>query len=157
MSNYTRAGSGGATHFTDKDALTTGDPNKVIVGSQFDDEFEAIVVAVNSKHDSDDFASQAEVEAETTLTKIVSPGRLAQWADENGGLVGELQEIADQSADGLVGWDDSAAAGSNVILFTAGTALAFATTTIELDHLGFEDLVDPNADRIAYCKSSTGN
>lgn len=156
MSDYTRAGSGGATHFTDKDALTTGDVNKVIVGSQFDDEFNAILTAVNSKHDSAEFASQAEVEAETTLTKIVSPGRLAQWADENGGIVGELQELADPNADRFFMWDDSATANANVVLGTAGIALAFSGTAIELSHLGFEDLVDPDADRISYWDDSAG-
>lgn len=156
MSDYTRAGSGGATHFTDKDALTTGDANKVIVGSQFDDEFEALVTAVNSKLDSTDFASQAEAEAESSNVKIITPLRLANWADENGGLVGEIQELADPGADGLLGWDDGASAGANVIYFTAGTALAISGTTFEVSHLGIEDLADPGADRILFWDDGAG-
>ena len=43
MSNYTKA-----TNFTAKDALSTGNPSKLVRGS----EFSAIQVAVNSKSDS---------------------------------------------------------------------------------------------------------
>lgn len=47
MSNYTKA-----TNFTSKDALSTGNPSKLVRGSELDTEFAAIQVAVNSKSDS---------------------------------------------------------------------------------------------------------
>lgn len=47
MSNYSKT-----TNFTAKDALISGDPNKVILGADFDTEFDAIVTAVASKEDS---------------------------------------------------------------------------------------------------------
>ena len=47
MSNYTKA-----TDFTSKDALASGNPLKVIRGSELDDEFDAIATAVNSKADT---------------------------------------------------------------------------------------------------------
>jgi len=156
MSDYARANTGGATHFTDKDALNTGDSAKLIVGSQVDAEFEALVTAVATKYDSADLATQAQAEAESSNTVLITPLRLANWADENGGLVGELQEIADQAADGLVGWDDSASANANVIMYTAGTALSFNGTTIEVSHLGLEDLADPGGDRILFWDDSAG-
>lgn len=47
MSNYTKA-----TNFTAKDSLSTGNPSKLVRGSEIDTEFSAIQVAVNSKADS---------------------------------------------------------------------------------------------------------
>ena len=46
MSNYTKS-----TNFTAKDSLPTGDTNKVIRGSEFDTEFDAIQTAVGTKSD----------------------------------------------------------------------------------------------------------
>jgi len=44
MANYTKT-----TNFTAKDALTSGDPAKVIKGAEFDVEFNNLSTAVNSK------------------------------------------------------------------------------------------------------------
>lgn len=44
MANYTKA-----TDFAAKDGLTSGDPAKIVKGTEIDDEFNAIVTAVNSK------------------------------------------------------------------------------------------------------------
>jgi hypothetical protein len=46
MSNYVKS-----TNFTAKDSLPTGDTNKVIRGSEFDTEFNAIVTAISTKSD----------------------------------------------------------------------------------------------------------
>jgi len=46
MANYTKA-----TDFASKDALLTGDPNKIVKGTEIDDEFSNIQTAVNSKAD----------------------------------------------------------------------------------------------------------
>ena len=46
MSNYTKS-----TNFTAKDSLPTGDTNKVIRGTEFDTEFDAIATAVGTKSD----------------------------------------------------------------------------------------------------------
>ena len=48
MSNYTKT-----TNFTAKDTLPTGTPAKIIKGSDFDIEFDALVTAVASKANSD--------------------------------------------------------------------------------------------------------
>jgi hypothetical protein len=48
MSNYTKT-----TNFTAKDTLPTGNPAKIIKGSDFDTEFDALVTAVASKANSD--------------------------------------------------------------------------------------------------------
>ena len=41
-----------ATNFASKDALLSGDPNKIVKGTEIDDEFSAIQTAVNSKADT---------------------------------------------------------------------------------------------------------
>jgi len=46
MSSYTKS-----TDFASKDALLTGNPLKVVKGTEIDDEFNAIQTAVNSKAD----------------------------------------------------------------------------------------------------------
>ena len=46
MSNYTKA-----TNFASKDALPSGNPAKVVNGTEIDDEFNAIQTAVNTKAD----------------------------------------------------------------------------------------------------------
>lgn len=46
MSNYTKA-----TNFASKDALPTGNPAKVVNGTEIDDEYNAIQTAVNTKAD----------------------------------------------------------------------------------------------------------
>ena len=47
MSSYTKT-----TDFSVKDALITGNPSKLILGTLLDDEFDAIAVAISSKLDS---------------------------------------------------------------------------------------------------------
>jgi len=51
MSNYTKA-----TDFASKDDLLSGDPNKIIKGTEIDDEFNAIQTAVNTKADANNAA-----------------------------------------------------------------------------------------------------
>jgi len=46
MSNYTKT-----TDFATKDTLSSGDPNKVIKGTEFETEFDNIVTAIASKAD----------------------------------------------------------------------------------------------------------
>ena len=41
-----------ATNFASKDSLLSGDPNKIVKGTEIDDEFSAIQTAVNSKADT---------------------------------------------------------------------------------------------------------
>lgn len=52
MSNYTRS-----TNFTAKDALTTGNPSKIILGSEHDAEYDAIATAIATKLDSNGSAA----------------------------------------------------------------------------------------------------
>jgi hypothetical protein len=51
MSNYSKT-----TDFAAKDALLTGDPNKIVKGTEINDEFDAIQTAVNSKANNNNTA-----------------------------------------------------------------------------------------------------
>ena len=46
MSNYTKT-----TDFASKDALSSGDANKIIKGTEFETEFDAIAAAIATKSD----------------------------------------------------------------------------------------------------------
>lgn len=59
MSNYTKA-----TNFTAKDALLTGNPSKIVRGSEIDIEYDAIAVAI---------ATKAEVNSPTFTGTVVLP------------------------------------------------------------------------------------
>jgi hypothetical protein len=150
MSDYARAGSGGATHFGDKDDLSTGDGDKVIVGSQFDDEFNAILTAVATKFDTTTsnvgsftaLASQAEAQAGTNNTKIMTPLRaeehITTWAAENASIITDLQALADPGADILFGWDESDNAAES---FTMGNGISITTNAINIDHDAADNFV----------------
>ena len=148
MSDYSQT-----TDFSAKDALTTGDPNKLIKGSEFDTEFAAISTAITSKYDSNDIASVAQAEAESSNATLITPSRLGSWSDANGGLVGDIQALTDPGADRLLFWDDSAGAAA---FLTVSTGLAVSTTNLSLSHLGIESLSDPGADRILFWDDSAG-
>ena len=64
MADYTKA-----TNFAAKDALATGNPLKVVVGTDIDTEFNALQSAVNSKADK---ASPTFTGTVTIPTLIVS-------------------------------------------------------------------------------------
>ena len=72
MSDYTKT-----TNFTAKDALSTGDPLKLIKGSYFDTEYDNIATAITSKYDSNDIASQAQAEALASNTVLLTPASAA--------------------------------------------------------------------------------
>lgn len=185
MSDYTKT-----TDFGAKDALASGNANKIVKGSEIDDEFDNIATAIATKYDSNDrgvanglasldasvlvpaaqlpaatttavgaleIATAAEANARTAADKILVPslidGFVDTWAQDAGGMVYDIQQLADPNADQLLGWDDSAGA---VVGFTMGTGLAFNGTTIEMSLLGIEDLTDPNADRILFWDDSAG-
>lgn len=156
MSNYARANTGGSTHFGDKDSLTTGDNDKVIVGSQFDDEFNAILTAVNSKYDSDDLATEAQAEA-FTAGKLIDGEVLLDVFQDNDGMIADIQALTGSAADGLLGWDNSASAA---VLFTLEDGLSFdpdsgGVATLGIDYNGFEDLGDAGADALASWDEDT--
>ncbi len=124
MSDYTKT-----TNFTAKDALSTGDPLKLIKGSYFDTEFDNIATASATKYDSGNLASQAQAEALTIDTVLITPHTLNDVLVDNGGMLANIQALADPGADTILGWDESA---NDVIGFTIGAGLSHAGTEINL-------------------------
>lgn len=124
MADYTKT-----TNFTAKDALTTGNALKVIKGSYFDTEFDAIVTAIATKYDSDDIASTGEAQALILDTKIITPSGLNDVLGDNAAMLQDIQALTDPGADTLLGWDDSASAA---IGFTIGAGLSHAATELNV-------------------------
>lgn len=103
MSNYVKS-----TNFTAKDSLPTGDANKVVRGSEFDTEFNAIAVAIATKSNTD---------GPTFTGTVVIP-----TVDINGGAI-----------DGTTVGSSTAATGNFTTLSINGTAIT--STAVELNIL----------------------
>lgn len=96
MSNYVKA-----TNFTTKDTLNSGDPNKIIKGTEIDTEFIAIASAVASKGDlaSPAFTGipTAPTAAEFTNTAQIATAAFVQ--QELGREIDALGTMSTQDAD----------------------------------------------------------
>ncbi len=125
MADYTQV-----NDYSAKDALSTGNPLKLIKGSDVDQEFAAISVAIASKFDSTDIATAGEAQAGTSNTVVITPARLTAWAQNAAGIIEDIQALADPNADRLLGWDDSAGAA---VFFTIGTGIDVTGTTLSVD------------------------
>ena len=82
MSDYTKA-----TNFAQKDGLSSGDPNKIIKGSEIDAEYNAIASAISSKADLNGPTFTGTPSAPTASTGISST-QLATTAFVQSALVG---------------------------------------------------------------------
>tara|TARA_R110001606_G_scaffold214361_1_gene362174 strand:- start:1488 stop:2201 length:714 start_codon:yes stop_codon:yes gene_type:complete len=121
MSNYVKS-----TNFTAKDSLPTGDANKVIRGSEFDTEFNAIQVASATKANlgSPTFTGTATF-ADVTVTGTVTAGTI----DLNGGaldnvVIGGTTPAAGTftAVAGTTGTFSGAVTGSNLNIANWNTA-----------------------------------
>lgn len=108
-----------------------------------DTEFDNIATAVSTKYDSNDLSSQAEAEAGTSNTVLMTPLRTENWADtwaaENAGIIGDLQALAAPGADRLYFWDNSAGA---MVALTVGTNLDITATTISAPTATLESAIN---------------
>lgn len=138
--------------YSDKDALASGDPEKLILGTDFDVELDALTVAIASKYDSTDIASQAQAEAGTSNTVLMTPLRVAQLlgtapgGGASAGIVLDLLGLTDPNADRILFWDDSASAAA---FLTVGTGLSITGTTLSVDFptISITDLSDYDANK----------
>lgn len=133
MSDYTQL-----TFFAPKDALSTGNPSKLIKGSEVDPELSAISVAIGTKFDSADIASNAEAAALTVDTKIVTPAKLLHSLTNGDfssatGLVSNLtiEATLDDENDYLIVYDGSAGA----LRRTTPASIASAVGTVPTSRL----------------------
>lgn len=67
MSDYTKL-----TNYAVKDGYTTGNPAKLVKGTELDDEFNAIATAVATKFDSTDGAAIVSAIGTTTVTNATN-------------------------------------------------------------------------------------
>jgi len=75
MSSYTKT-----TNFAAKDTLTTGDPNKIVKGSDIGVEFDNLATAVNSKADKESPTFTGTV----TLAALTVSGAIAGGTIDGG-------------------------------------------------------------------------
>lgn len=114
--------------YSDKDLLVSGDPEKLILGSDIDSELGELVTAVASKYDDTDIATEAQAIAMASNTTLITPLRLSQaLAGAGAGVVGDLIALTDPNADRILFWDDSADA---VAYLTPSTGLLISGTTL---------------------------
>ena len=76
--------------YSAKDALATGDPLKLIKGSDIDAEFSAVSTAIESKFDSTDIATAGEAQAGVSNTVVITPARLTAWGQNDAGIIEDL-------------------------------------------------------------------
>ena len=130
MSDYSRQ-----EDFSVKDALTTGDPDKVIKGSEVDSEFDALVTAV---------ATKIDVLSGHTTNDIVYLNSVGKLVDA-GILYTDVAQISGTTFTGAVvlAADPTAALGAatkqyvdNIVAIsnTTDSAVATGTTVIPLDN-----------------------
>jgi len=135
MSNYTKS-----TNFTAKDSLPTGDTNKVIRGSEFDTEFNAISTAISTKSD---LASPTFTGTATFANVSVSGTITATTIDLNGGALdgvtiggstpgaGTFSSLVATTADINAGTVDNTVIGGSTP--AAGTFSSLTATTANID------------------------
>jgi hypothetical protein len=122
------------TDFSVKDSLPVDDPEKLILGADLDVEFNALQVAIATKYDDTDIATQAQAEAGTSNAVLMTPLRVAQYLTDAGGggagVVVDLIGLTDPGADRILFWDESA---NDTTWLTVGTGLAITATSIASD------------------------
>lgn len=155
MSDYTPV-----NDYSAKDALSTGDPNKKIKGSDVDADLAAIQTAVATKYDSSDIATQGQAETGTDNATLITPLRAEQhvavWAAENAGIVGDIQALADPNADRLIIWDDSAGAAVFATP-TEGLQISDVEVTLDISGLTEDSSPDTAADYVVTYDASAAS
>lgn len=119
MSSYTKS-----TDFASKDALLTGNPLKVVKGTEIDDEFNAIQTAVNSKADTNSPTLSGTPTAPTatlgTDTTQLATTAFVQDAVEKTGHIDTAQLADDSVTEAKI--DDNAVGTDALNVADTGTA-----------------------------------
>jgi len=145
MSNYLKT-----TDFATKDGLLTGNPLKIISGTEINDEYNAIQVAVNSKANSNS-PSLTGVPLAPTAAALTSTTQIANtsFVTQSNGVVTTAYEAADDAITLAYEAADTALAATFETLYPVGsiyTNTAVATNPATL--LGFGTWVAFGAGRV---------
>lgn len=117
MADYTQV-----TFFAPKDALATGNPSKLIKGTEFDPEFSAIATAIATKYDSGDLALTGTFTFADT-TSLMTPA-VTKYALENGSFT--------LSFNGPATLGSAAASDDLVYIYDTSAAIAKKITVTNL-------------------------
>jgi|DEB0MinimDraft_10_1074344.scaffolds.fasta_scaffold13676_2 hypothetical protein len=167
MSSYTKS-----TDFASKDALLTGNPLKVVKGTEIDDELNAIQTAINSKADSNSPAltgtpTTPTAAASTDTTQVASTA-FVQDAILQTGIIGTTQLADDAVTTAKIA--DDVALGGNPTTTTqevADDSTRIATTAFVRDAINeyvdtgtFNDgvsgyLILPNGMKMAWGRTAS--
>jgi hypothetical protein len=124
MANYLKA-----TDFAAKDALLTGDPNKIVKGTEHNDEFNAIQTAVNSKSnlESPTFtgAPKAPTAALNTVTTQLATTAFVSNAID--AIVSDTGSLGLQSADNVAISGGTITGITDITVADGGTGASTAT------------------------------
>lgn len=115
MSDYTKT-----TNFTAKDALSSGDPNKVIKGSTFDTEFDALATASATKANKIASATNGNIIKQDANGDLVDTG--FSMANVAGNITASHTEINQLASRTLASTDDV------IDNFPSGTLMLFQQT-----------------------------
>lgn len=139
MSDYSQI-----TSFGPKDELASGNPSKLVKGTEIDAELSAISTAIASKFDSTDVANEATAEALASNTTLITPQNLKQ-ALEGG--------VYQPNINGLTEEASAAASGDFVPVYdVSATAVRKFTVTNLVAATGFV----PNARNVISGDGLTG-
>lgn len=130
MSNYVKA-----TNFTTKDTLPTGDSNKIVKGTEIDNEFNAISGAISSKADlaSPTFTgtpSAPTAASGTNTTQLATTAFVKGAVDTATGALGTMSTQNKTAVDIEGGTIDATVIGGTTA--AAGTFTTATATTVAL-------------------------
>lgn len=130
MSDYTKT-----TDFAAKDALPSGNPSKVVTGTEHDDEYNALEVAVNSKYDSTDRGAANGI-ASLDASALILPAELPEATEA---AIGALEIATQAEAEALTADDKiiTPSKANDIVEQLPGNGLAeeAGVLSVDLDEL----------------------
>lgn len=124
MSDYTQI-----TFFAPKDALGTGNPSKLIKGTEVDPELLAISTAIATKFDANDISDNTAAAALASDAVLITPAKL-KYAVENGVILYNIN--------GLTAFASAANANNDYLpIYVAGTGVRKINPTNLIASTGF--------------------
>lgn len=126
MSNYTKT-----TNFTAKDSLTTGDSNKIVRGSEFDTEFNAISAAIATKADlaSPTFTGSPTAPTQSTADETTKLATTAYVANKIAAISSGVTSVAAGTGISITGTGSGPYTGAVTITATGPTLSATQSWT----------------------------